>query len=263
MTPTAEPWLALMPWLGPAAGSGAGAMADFVRAGREALETLLAGALGGAGRDPAIAEFGKLLQGEGACASPAAWGSLLAGLYQRLLAGGAAGAEGRSVLNGLDRTHGAVADALGLGPPRALQRAAREMMAAGLERQRAQDELAAFLNAGWPRVAERVNERLAARAEPVASVLELARLWVAAAEEAFQEMLQSERGLALIAATVRAATRYRLEWNRVVEVWSEAVNVPTRAEVDEAYREIQELKRALRALRKEAPRPARRERRRA
>ena len=37
---------------------------------------------------------------------------------------------------------------------------------------------------------------------------------------------------------------------RVVAIASEALNVPTRAEVDDAYREIQELKREMRRLRK-------------
>ena len=57
------------------------------------------------------------------------------------------------------------------------------------------------------------------------------------------------------ARLVRAASRARQQKQRVVAIASEWLNIPTRAEVDDAYREIQELKRELRRLRKSAARP--------
>ena len=49
---------------------------------------------------------------------------------------------------------------------------------------------------------------------------------------------------------IRAGTRYREASHRLVAIASEAINVPTRVEVDEAYRHIQELKREVRRLRR-------------
>ena len=49
-----------------------------------------------------------------------------------------------------------------------------------------------------------------------------------------------------------ARSRLRAAQNRAVELVSEIYNVPTRAEVDEAYRMIHELRKEVRALRKRA-----------
>ena len=63
----------------------------------------------------------------------------------------------------------------------------------------------------------------------------------------------SDAGLALTAEVSRTATSLRIAQNRAVEVFSELYNIPTRAEVDEAYRLIHELRKELRALKKATP----------
>jgi hypothetical protein len=62
--------------------------------------------------------------------------------------------------------------------------------------------------------------------------------------------MQSRGALEAAARLVRTATRSRQQQHRVIAIASQALNMPTRAEVDDAYREIQELKRELRRLRK-------------
>jgi hypothetical protein len=74
-----------------------------------------------------------------------------------------------------------------------------------------------------------------------------------ALDEAVHESMQSDAGLSLTAEVSRAATSLRIAQNRAVEVFSELYNIPTRAEVDEAYRLIHELRKELRALKKAAP----------
>ena len=76
------------------------------------------------------------------------------------------------------------------------------------------------------------------------------RLWARAADEAMHTAMRSPDALEASARLVRTATRSRGQQQRVVAIASQALNIPTRAEVDEAYREIQELKRELRRLRK-------------
>ncbi len=69
--------------------------------------------------------------------------------------------------------------------------------------------------------------------------------------------MQGPDALAASADLVRTRARTRQQKQRIVAIASEALNIPTRAEVDDAYREIQELKRQVRRLRKPVtPAPA-------
>ena len=160
------------------------------------------------------------------------------------------------LLDAMEHTYGAVSDALGFGAPRAFQKSMREIIAAGIERERAQADLLARLNTAWPRIGEGVGKRLtelASEGKSPARLIELLRVWTTVSEQVFHEILQSPEGLAAIGGFLRATTRYRIEVNRIIELLSEFYNIPTRAEVDEAYREIQNLKRELRALRRSLP----------
>jgi Poly(R)-hydroxyalkanoic acid synthase subunit (PHA_synth_III_E) len=160
------------------------------------------------------------------------------------------------LLDAMEYTYGAVSDALGFGAPLAFQKSMREIISAGVDRERAQADLLARLNTAWPRIGEGVGKRLtelANEGKSPARLLELLRVWTVVAEQVFHEILQSPEGLAAIAGYLRATTRYRLEVNRIIELLSEFYNIPTRAEVDDAYREIQSLKREVRALRRSMP----------
>jgi poly(hydroxyalkanoate) synthase III subunit E len=91
------------------------------------------------------------------------------------------------------------------------------------------------------------------RRESFADVQAFLRAWAAALDEATHAAMQTESGLALTAEVNRAASDLRLAQNRAVEVFSELYNIPTRAELDEAYRLIHELRKEVRALKKCAP----------
>jgi hypothetical protein len=172
------------------------------------------------------------------------------------------------LLDGLDRTFSALADAFGLGPSRALRDAWRELIAADVQRRKAQLDYFAVVAGAWSDVVDGVGIRLremGARGERVESLVTLVRLWAGVAEKTLHEALQSKPGLDATAAYVRAALRYREQQNRVVDTLSGLLGVPTRTEVDDAYLEIQTLKRQVRELQREvralsgAPAPKRRE----
>lgn len=154
-----------------------------------------------------------------------------------------------SHLEGLDRTFSALADAFGLGPSKALRDTWLELIAADKARRKAQlDYFTLFGSAGSEvvaSVAARLSE-MAARGEQVDSILGWVQLWASVADKTVHETMQSEAGLKATSDYVRAALRYRQQRNRLIELASESLNVPTRAELDEAYREIQQLKRQLR-----------------
>lgn len=157
---------------------------------------------------------------------------------------------------GMDRTFGGLSDAFGLGPMRQLDQAWREMFSAGIAKQRAQLEYLAVVTEAWNEGTQRLVQELSAmgkRGERIESLLAFIRLWAKAVDGAMHEAMQSERGLAATTKVMRAATSYRQQLQKAVGLASESLHMPTRADVDEAYREIQELKRELRRIKKSLP----------
>lgn len=167
---------------------------------------------------------------------------------------------------GMERVFGGLGDAFGLRPARELDAAWREIAAAAAGKQRVQAEYLALWAEAWRDGTQRMLRDLAAmaeRGERVESMLALTRLWAKGVDGAVHEAMQSERGLALTAEVMRAATSYRRHVQKAVALASESMDLPTRADVDEAYREIQELKREVRRLRKALPAAEQRKLRRA
>ena len=153
----------------------------------------------------------------------------------------------------LERAYGGLADAIGLAPLREFEAAGRDTARASAAHRQAQVEylevVAGALHQGAAALTLRLGE-MAQRGEAVDSLLALVRLWARTTDAAMHDAMQSPRALEASAKLLHAAAQSRLQQQRVVAIVSEALNVPTRAEVDEAYREIQELKRELRRMRK-------------
>jgi class III poly(R)-hydroxyalkanoic acid synthase PhaE subunit len=157
----------------------------------------------------------------------------------------------------LERAYGGLADAFGLASSREWQGASRQMAVSAIEKQQAQAEYLSLIVGALAKGSEGVMARLRSigeKGETVDSLLALVRLWSHALDESMHAALQSPEALEASARLVRAASRVRQQKQRMVAIASESLNMPTRAEVDEAYREIQELKRELRRLRKSMPR---------
>ena len=158
-----------------------------------------------------------------------------------------------SIYDALDRTFAGLADSLGLGPSRAMRDALRELLAAEAQRRDAQLAYFAVFEAAWRKIIDDIGSRIGgaqARGERVDSFLALVRLWASVADQRVHEVMQSEEGLNAGAGYMRAVTRVRVQLHRVVAIASEALNVPTRAELDDAYLEIQQLKRQMRELKR-------------
>lgn len=178
----------------------------------------------------------------------------------------AAGAPGlleqwaRTYATAFDRTYGALGDALGLGPMRKLQAAAAQLMAAAQTQNESRAAYAMLVQSAFASGLDELLRRLAQmaeRGERVDSVLVLLRMWASATEQVVHHVLQSERGVAATAALTRAALGYRKQLQAVAAVIADALDMATREDLDEAYREIQQLKRELRALRAAPAPPAR------
>lgn len=160
---------------------------------------------------------------------------------------------------GVEHAFTAIGDALGLAAPRELRAAYRELLAALAEQRSQQVRYLAFVAGQWSKVSERLVQRLremGERGETVDSVLALVRLWAAVADDVMHDAMQSPQGVSHTTAYMRSAARARLQRNRLIEVGSELVGVPTRAEIDEVHREIHQIKKQLRRAAREQDEPA-------
>jgi class III poly(R)-hydroxyalkanoic acid synthase PhaE subunit len=153
----------------------------------------------------------------------------------------------------LERAYGGLADAFGLAQSRELQQAGPEMLMCASAKRQAQAEYLALAVGALAKGAEGTLARLremGRSGESLDSLLALVRLWARSTDEAVHAAMQTPEALEVSGKLLRAAMRSRKLQQRVVAIASEVLNVPTRAEVDAAYREIQELKRAMRRLTK-------------
>lgn len=184
-----------------------------------------------------------------------AWSSADLAAWQALL-GAPADLSANPLAVGVERTFGAFADALGMRPMRELQDTLQRLARAEGGRRSA---LAAYLGIvtqafgqGSRQLLARLSE-MAARGDEVTSMIAFLQLWAREVDKALQTALQSEAGLAASAQAMRTTLLRRAELQRLVALASTALNIPTRAEVDDAFREIQQLKRELRRLKKGPP----------
>jgi len=161
---------------------------------------------------------------------------------------------------GIERTFGGLGDAFGLRPMRDLEEAWRDMIAANAAKQRAQAEYLAIVAEAFNKGTQGLVQELqamGARGERVESLLAFIRLWAKAIDAPLHEAMQGERGLEVTAKVIRASTRHRQQLQRAIGLASEALYLPTRADLDLAFREIQELKRELRRVKRTLPPAAR------
>lgn len=151
-----------------------------------------------------------------------------------------------------DRTHGAFSDGVGLGPARNLNAAWRDVISASVAQQDARTHYASVLQSAYPQGYQRLLSSLATKGdagERIDSVLALIKMWANNLEQAVHETLQSERGLAATGALIRADLAYRKKMQQVAAVFAGQFDMTSRRDLDDAFREIQALKRELRATR--------------
>jgi Poly(R)-hydroxyalkanoic acid synthase subunit (PHA_synth_III_E) len=156
-----------------------------------------------------------------------------------------------------ERVYGPLADAFGLRPLRDLSQTWSDLIAAQLDELSATAQVAGVMLTGAIDGAGRFArhaDRLRSEGETVGSSTALLRAGLREFDSAMHVAMLSEAGLAATAATVRAASMRRTSWQKMSALVAESVGQPTRVDVDEAFREIQQLKREIRALKREPAR---------
>lgn len=149
-------------------------------------------------------------------------------------------------------TIGRLIESPSVGHTRELNHAVAEAAQAWGEFRRAATDYGVVVAGGWTEAwAEFVG---ALPDHPPGSIRDLLRLWGTTADQVLTRLFASQRYSEVQGAVLNAAMRYRLAERKVVDLYLRTTHVPSRTELDEANRAIHELRRELRALRKEVRR---------
>jgi polyhydroxyalkanoate synthase subunit PhaE len=104
----------------------------------------------------------------------------------------------------------------------------------------------------WAKALERFMKAMAdGKGEPITSGRAMLDLWLATANKALLEMHRSEEFLEAQRRMTRSSTEYRLAEREIAEAFCDVHHIPTRTEVDELQKTVVELRREIRALRKQ------------
>jgi hypothetical protein len=121
-----------------------------------------------------------------------------------------------------------------------------------VERARDVEQYWEVMQGAWNRALERfmkaVNDPKAA---PIKSGRGMLDLWLATANQSLVEMHRSKEFLEVQRRMTRSSTEYRLAEREIAEAFCEMHHIPTRGEMDEVQKAMVELKREVRALRRE------------
>lgn len=106
----------------------------------------------------------------------------------------------------------------------------------------------------WLQAGRRFTELLAGRpgaGKPALDTKEALTLWTETANQQLLETQRSEPFLQTQAAMIRATTDLRMAQQELVEHFGKQYGFPTRTELDDVHRAVTELRRELRAMRRE------------
>jgi hypothetical protein len=110
----------------------------------------------------------------------------------------------------------------------------------------------------WLQAGRRFTEQLAGRTGPDAQTLDAKAtltLWTETANRTLLETQRSEPFLQTQAAMIRATTELRMAQQELVEHFGKQYGFPTRTELDDVHRTVTELRRELRAMKREQRQP--------
>lgn len=159
------------------------------------------------------------------------------------------------------RTFGRLLESPSLGHTRELNEDLLKGFDAWLDYRRASFEYQVELAEGWTRAFEEFMQKLvslAEKGETVQSLRQLVLLWIDVIDQVFAEVFRSKEYIRIQGHLVNTATAYKLREREIVEAFLKISHLPSRSELDEAYRriyhlrkDVKELKNALQDIRAE------------
>lgn len=156
--------------------------------------------------------------------------------------------------NAYDQSVGALLDTPSLGLTRELNDLLAQTAGAVQEVGRAYTVYRVVVGDLWTQAFEGTLHKLAERTEagePVPSPRELGRVWTDVADGVFIEGFASEPYLKAQQDLLRASMTLRLRQRELTELMQQALDLPTRSEVDESFKLIYTLRKRTKALEKQ------------
>jgi class III poly(R)-hydroxyalkanoic acid synthase PhaE subunit len=153
-----------------------------------------------------------------------------------------------------EQTFGSLLQAPGLG----LTRELNEKIARGFDRwldyRRASADYQRKLADAWSEAFEELVSEMAGLSEKggtISSIRDLLLLWGQVADRVFVKTFQTDEYVQIQGQFLNAAMAYRIQQREIMEIYLQANDIPTRSEVDEAHRNIYELRKEIKALKKQ------------
>jgi class III poly(R)-hydroxyalkanoic acid synthase PhaE subunit len=106
----------------------------------------------------------------------------------------------------------------------------------------------------WLKTFEYAQEELrllSERGETITSLEALGTVWINAGERGFGEVFASQEYIEAQGSLVNATMRFRIYRREVIELISQEYDIPTRSEVDAAHKKNYQLRKELKAIKKE------------
>jgi class III poly(R)-hydroxyalkanoic acid synthase PhaE subunit len=120
--------------------------------------------------------------------------------------------------------------------------------------QRASNEYRIILSKAWAQAFENFVQTLidmGEKDEVIDSMQDLMNLWFDTVDQTFTHMYVTEDYLTIQQNLAAAAMTHKMQQQEIFELFMKMVDMPTRSELDDAYRSIYELHKEVKALRKE------------
>jgi class III poly(R)-hydroxyalkanoic acid synthase PhaE subunit len=152
-----------------------------------------------------------------------------------------------------ERTFGRLLESPSLGHTRELNEDLLKGFDAWIDYRRASFEYQVALAETWTDAFQEFMRKLVSqveKGEPVQSVRELLFLWIDVIDQVFAKVFRSDEYIRMQAHLLNTAMAYRLREREIVEAFLKTSHVPSRSELDEAYRRIYHLRKDVKELKK-------------
>jgi len=94
---------------------------------------------------------------------------------------------------------------------------------------------------------------LTSRGEPLTDWMQMQQIWSQTADRIFEQAMGSNEALCARGQFLNAMNRYKLRQQEVIELYLNAMNLPTRGEVDDIHHTLYELRKEVKRLKKALP----------
>ena len=151
-------------------------------------------------------------------------------------------------------TFGQLLQAPGIGYTRELDEKIRRAFAAWIDHQQASYEYQVVLADTWVKAYEQLMREIVdmtQNGQQFDSLRDFINHWSQTADHVFKDIFRSDAYVEAQSKLVNALMVYRVKQRDVNEKMLEAMDMPTRSEVDEANRRIYELRKEVKALKKQ------------